>query len=94
MNQKLNKNIKDCEEFKVELDLLRKELMMTTEKIKYSMKFEKSTEMLDKILSKQRLPSNKIKLGYDDSLKTTSSTEVKTKLLVKEDEGRYGNYNE
>lgn len=43
MNHKLKKNIEDYEELKVELDLLRKEQVMTTSRIKDSVKFEKST---------------------------------------------------
>ena len=51
MNHKLKKKI---EELEAEVDLLRKELTMTTTRIKDSEKFEKSTEMLDEILSRQR----------------------------------------
>ena len=43
MNHKLKKNIEDYEELKVELDFLRKELTMTTVRIKDNVKFEKST---------------------------------------------------
>ena len=44
--------------------------------------------------SRQRSPSDKTGLGYDSILKTTSSVEVKTKLSVKENEGRSRNSNE
>ena len=83
MNHKLKKNIEDYEELEVELDLQIKEIPVTNARVKVSVKFEKSTEMLDEILSRQRSPSNKTGLGYDNNLKTTSSTEVNTKLLVK-----------
>ena len=56
----MKKSIKNYEELEVELDLLRKELTMTTTRIKYSVKFEKSTEMLDEILSRKRSPFDKI----------------------------------
>lgn len=59
MNHKLKKNIEDYEELKAELDLLRKELTMTTARIKDTVKFENSTKMLDKILSRQRSPSDR-----------------------------------
>ena len=54
MNHKPKKNIEYYEELKVELDLLRDELTMTTTRIKCSVKFEKCTEMLDEILGRQR----------------------------------------
>ena len=94
MHHKLKKNIEDYEELEVELDLLRKELTMTTARIKDSVKFEKSIEMLDEILSRQRSPFDKIGLGYDNRMKIASSTEINTKLSVKEYEGRSINYNE
>ena len=94
MNHKLKKNIKDYEELEAELDLLRKELTMTTARIKDNLKFEKSTEMLEEILSRQRSPFDKTGLGYDNSLKTTSSTEVNTKLSAKGDEGKSTKCNE
>ena len=50
--------------------------------------------MLEEILSRQRSPSDKIGLGYDNNLKTTSSNERKTKLSKKEDEGRSRKCNE
>ena len=66
----------------VELDLLRKEKTMTTTRIKDSVKFEKSNKVLDEICSRQRLLFDKTRLGYDNSLKETSSTKVKTKLSI------------
>ena len=77
MNHKLKKKI---EELKAEVDLLRKEITMTTTRIKDSVKFEKCTEMLDEILSRQRSPFDKVGLGYDSILKTTSLDEVNTNL--------------
>ena len=61
---------------------------MTTTRIKDSEKFEKSTEMLDEILNRQRSPLDKSGFGYDSSLKTTNSTKEKTQLPTKGDEGR------
>ena len=49
---------------------------MTIARVKDSVKFEKSIEMLDEILSRQRSPSDKIGLGYGNNLKTSSSSEV------------------
>ena len=86
MNHKLKKKI---EELEAEVDLLRKELTMTTTRIKDGVKFEKRTEMLDEILSKKRSPLDKARLGYENNLKTTSSTKEKTQLSTKGDEGRY-----
>ena len=94
MNHKLKNNIEDYEELEAKLDVLRKELTMTTARIKDSVKFEKSTKMLDKILSRQRSPFDKTRLGYYNSLKETSSSEVKAKLSVKGDEGRSRKCNE
>jgi hypothetical protein len=51
MNHQLKKKV---EELEAKLDLLRKELTMTTARIKDSVKFEKSTELLDEILSRKR----------------------------------------
>ena len=50
--------------------------------------------MLDEILSRQISPFDKIWLGYENSLKTTSSSEVKTKLSVKGDKWISRNCNE
>ena len=85
MNHKLKKNIEDYEESEAELDLLRKELTMTTARIQDNVEFERSTKILDEILSRQRSPFDKIGLGYDSSLNTTSSTKLNTKISVKED---------
>ena len=85
MNHKLKKKI---EELEAKVDLLRKELTMTTTRIKNKDKFEKSTEMLDEILSRKRSSLDKTRLGYDNNLKTTSSTKEKTQLPIKGDEGR------
>ena len=50
--------------------------------------------MLDEILGRQRSPFDKTRLGYDNDLKTSSSSEVKTKLSVRGDEGRSRKCNE
>ena len=44
--------------------------------------------MLDEILSRKISPLDKTGLGYDNSLKTTSSTKENTQLSTKGDEGR------
>ena len=44
--------------------------------------------MLNEILNSQISPSDKTRLGYDNSLKTTNSTKEKTQLPTKGDEGR------
>ena len=85
MNHKIKKKI---EELEAKVDLLRYELTMTTTRIKDSEKFDKRTEMLDEILSRQRSPLDKTGLGYDNNLKTTSSTKENTQLSTKGDEGR------
>ena len=91
MNHKLKKKI---EELEAKVDLLRKELTTTTTRIKDNVKFEKSTEMLDEILSRQRSTLDNTGLGYDNSLKTTSSTKEKTQLPTKGDEGRSTKFTE
>ena len=85
MNRKLKKKI---EELEAELELLRKDLTMTTTRIKDNVKFEKSTEMLDEILSRKISPLDKTRLGYDSILMTTNSTKEKAQLSTKGDEGR------
>jgi hypothetical protein len=81
------KKTEDYEKLKAELDHTRKELMLTMEKLNYYKKFERSTEKLDEILSKQRSPTDKTGLGYDNSLKTTD-----TDKTDREDEGNSRNY--
>ena len=87
MNQKVKKIIEDYEELETELDLLKMQLTMTTARIKDNAKFEKSTKMLDEILSRKISPLDKTGLGYDNILKTTSSTKEKTQLSTKGAEG-------
>jgi hypothetical protein len=53
---------------KGELDHTKGELLLTTKKLN---KFEKRTKKLDEILSSQRSPNDKTRLGYNHSLKTT-----------------------
>ena len=67
---------------------------MTPTRIKDNVKFEKSNGMLNEIISRQRSPFDNTGLGYDNNLKTASSTEVKTKLSTKGDEGRSRKCNE
>lgn len=67
---------------------------MTTTRIKDGVKFEKSISMLDEILGRQISPSDETGLGYDSSLKSTSSAKLNTKLSVEEEEGRSRNCNE
>jgi hypothetical protein len=64
----LKEHLEDYEKLKEELDHTKGELLLTIEKLK---KFKKSTEKLDEILSSQRYPNDKTRLGYNDSLKTT-----------------------
>ena len=89
--KKLKKNWgtlkKKIEELEVDVDLVRKELTMKNTGIKYYVKFEKRTEMLDEILSKKRSPLDKARLGYENNLKTKSSTKENTQLPTKGDEG-------
>ena len=77
MKQKLKNNIEDYGKLKAKLDLIRKELTMTTARIKDNVKFEKRTEMFNEILSRKISPFYKTRLGYDNSFKTTSSTKEK-----------------
>lgn len=58
------------------------------------MKFEKRTKMLEEILNMKISPLDKTRLGYDNNLKTTSSTKEKTQLSRKGDEGRSTKCNE
>jgi hypothetical protein len=69
----LKKQLEDYEKLKEELDHTKGELLLTTEKLK---KFEKSTEKLDQILSIQRSPNDKTRLGYNDSLNKTKQEKV------------------
>jgi hypothetical protein len=62
----LKEQLEDYEKLKEELDHTKGELLLTKKKLK---KFEKKTEKLDQILSSQRSPNNKTRLGYNDNLK-------------------------
>jgi hypothetical protein len=64
----LKEQLEDYEKLKAELDHTKGELLLTIEKLK---KFEKGTEKIDEILSSQRYPNDKTRLGYNDSLKKT-----------------------
>jgi hypothetical protein len=72
LKEQLDKStkIEDYEKLKAELDHTRKELMLTMEKLNYYKKFERSTGNLAEILSKQRSPNDKKRIGYNDILKT------------------------
>ena len=52
----LKEQLEDYEKLKEELDHTKGELLLTTKKL---MKFKKSTEKLDEILSSQRYPNDK-----------------------------------
>jgi hypothetical protein len=64
----LKEQLEDYEKLKAEFDHTKGELLLTTQKLK---KFEKSTEKLDEILSNQRSPKDKTRLGCNDNFKTT-----------------------
>jgi hypothetical protein len=64
----LKRQLEYYEKLKAELDHTKGELLLTTKNLK---KFKKITEKLDEILSSQRYPKYKTRLGYNDSLKTT-----------------------
>jgi hypothetical protein len=65
---RLKEQLEYYEKLKTNLDHTKGELLLTIEKLK---KFRKNTEKLDEILSSQRSPNDKTRLGYNDSLKTT-----------------------
>jgi hypothetical protein len=57
----LKEQLEYYEKLKAELDHTKGELLLTIKKLK---KFEKNTEKLDEILSSQRSPNDKTRLGY------------------------------
>jgi hypothetical protein len=65
VRSQLKENEKNCEKLKDKIVSLIKELEKTTEQLNRSLKFGKSTEILDNILSCQRSPFIKTGLGYD-----------------------------
>jgi hypothetical protein len=64
----LMKKLEDYEKLKEELDHTKGELLLTIEKLK---KFKIITKKLYEILSSQRSPNDKTRIGYNDNLKTT-----------------------
>lgn len=89
----MKKYIENYEELKDKLYLLGKELTMTTTRIKGSVKFKKSIELLDEILDRKRSSSDKRGLGYDSSLNKTGLAKLNTMLSMKEEDGRSINSN-
>jgi len=66
----LKENEENCEKLNAEIDSLRKELEKTSDHLNIIMKFEKSTEILDNIISHKILPFIKTCLVYDNNQKT------------------------
>jgi hypothetical protein len=64
----LKEQLKDYEKLKAKLDHIKGEVLLKIEKLN---KFQKHTKKLDEILSSQRSPNDKTRLGYNESLKTT-----------------------
>jgi hypothetical protein len=70
VRSQLKEKEENCEKLKDEIDSLRKELEKTIDHLNRSLKFEKSTKILDNILSHQISPFIKTGLGYDNNQKT------------------------
>jgi hypothetical protein len=70
VRSQLKEKEENCEKLEAEIVSLRKELEKTTDQLSRSLKFGKSTEILDNILSYQRSPFIKTGLGYDEKQKT------------------------
>jgi hypothetical protein len=88
VRSQLKEKEENCEKLEAEIVSLRKELEKTIDQLNRSLKFGKSTEILDNILSFQRSPFIKTGLGYDEKQKTPegdASTKV-TKPSKKENE--------
>jgi hypothetical protein len=71
VRSQLKEKEENCEKLEAEIVSLRKELEKTIDQLNRSLKFGKSTEILDNILSFQRSPFIKTGLGYDDKQNTT-----------------------
>jgi chromosome segregation ATPase len=84
LKEYLDNNTEDYEKLKEKLDNTRKELTLTMKKLE---KFERSNEMLNEILSNQRSPTDKRRLGYNNSLNTTNTNKKDMKY-----EGNSRNY--
>jgi capsule polysaccharide export protein KpsE/RkpR len=65
VRSQLKEKEENCEKLEAEIVSLRKELEKTTNQLSRSLKFGKSTEILDNILSYQRSPFIKTGLGYE-----------------------------
>jgi hypothetical protein len=69
VRSQLKENEENCKKLEAEIISLRKELEKTIDQFNRSLKFEKSIEILDNILSFQRSPLIKTGLGYDEKKK-------------------------
>jgi protein subunit release factor B len=88
VRSQLKEKEENCEKLEAEIVSLRKELEKTTDQLNRSLKFGKSNEILDNILSYQRSPFIKIGLGYEEkqnTLEGDANTKV-TKPSEKENE--------
>jgi hypothetical protein len=70
VRSQLKEKKKNCENLEVEIVSLRNELEKTIDRLNTSLKFGKSTEILDNILSFQRSLFIKTGLGYDNKQNT------------------------
>jgi hypothetical protein len=70
MRTQLEEKEEKIEKYEAEITYLREELEKTTTQLNTSLKFEKSTAVLDEILSYQRSPLIKTGLGYENNQKT------------------------
>jgi hypothetical protein len=66
VRSQLKEKEENCEKIEDEIISLRKELEKTIDQLSRSLKFGKSTEILDNILIHQRSPFIKTCLGYDE----------------------------
>jgi hypothetical protein len=94
VRSQLKEKEENCKKLEAEIISLRKELEKTIDQLNRSLKFGKSTEILDNILSFQRSPFIKTGLGYNEKQKTPegdASTKV-TKPSEKENEEKPKSY--
>jgi hypothetical protein len=84
----LKENEENCKKLEVEIISLRKEPEKTIDQLNRSLKFGKSIEILDNILSFQRSPFINTGLGYDEKQKTLEGDAIAkvTKSLEKKNE--------
>jgi hypothetical protein len=78
VRNKLRKKEENCKDLEYEIVSLRKELEKTTIKLDRSLKFEKSTEILDDIINFQIYPFIKTSLGYDVDISSLPTTSLAT----------------